>query len=134
MIERGDAPEPQDESLVTLAPKVDRETARIDWTRSAADVARHINAMDPAPGAWTTFAGKTIKLYQAGAGHRLPEGPIPLRPPGHLAPQCPRLTVAASDGWVDVGWVTEEGRQRRPSDDWVLSQMQQYHGEPPALA
>ena len=36
----------QDHEAATYAPKVDRETARIDWSRSAADVALHIRGID----------------------------------------------------------------------------------------
>jgi methionyl-tRNA formyltransferase len=42
---------PQDESLATLAPKLSRESASIDWGTSAAEIARKIRAMYPWPGA-----------------------------------------------------------------------------------
>ena len=44
---------PQDEPLVTYAPKLDRDSARIRWTAPAVEVARAIRAYDPRPGAWT---------------------------------------------------------------------------------
>ena len=45
---------PQDVSRVTLAPKIGRETGRIDWSVPAATVANRIRAFDPVPGAWTS--------------------------------------------------------------------------------
>ena len=58
----------QDESAVTLAPKIDRGTARIDWNRSAEELAHHVAAFDPVPGAWATLGEADVKLFGAGSG------------------------------------------------------------------
>jgi methionyl-tRNA formyltransferase len=41
---------PQDESLATPAPKLSRESAKLDWTRPAADLGRQIRGLYPWPG------------------------------------------------------------------------------------
>jgi methionyl-tRNA formyltransferase len=41
---------PQDESAATVAPKLNREAARLDWGQSAADIARRIRGLHPWPG------------------------------------------------------------------------------------
>jgi len=52
-IERGGAVEtPQSEEGVTYARKIKPAEARIDWTRPAAEVDRHIRGLSPFPGAW----------------------------------------------------------------------------------
>ena len=52
-IERGGAVEtPQAEDGVTYAKKIKPAEARIDWTRPAAEVDRHIRGLSPFPGAW----------------------------------------------------------------------------------
>ncbi|NGM51627.1 methionyl-tRNA formyltransferase [Caulobacter sp. 602-2] len=52
-IERGGAVEtPQAEEGVTYAKKIKPAEARIDWTRTAAEVDRHIRGLSPFPGAW----------------------------------------------------------------------------------
>ena len=38
------------------APKIERAIARIDWMRTAAEISRHVRAMDAVPGAWTISA------------------------------------------------------------------------------
>ncbi len=58
-------PEAQPENGVTYAEKIDKSEARIDWTRPAPDVARHINGLSPFPGAWTEIDGERIKLLRA---------------------------------------------------------------------
>lgn len=52
-IERGAAREvPQAEAGVTYARKIKAAEARIDWTRPAVEVDRHIRGLSPFPGAW----------------------------------------------------------------------------------
>ena len=63
-------PEPQPDDGVTYAAKIDKSETRIDWTRSAADIDRHIRGLSPSPGAWTEVAGDRIKLLAS----RLAEG------------------------------------------------------------
>jgi methionyl-tRNA formyltransferase len=52
-IERGGAREvPQAQEGVTYAKKIKAAEARIDWTRPAAEVDRHVRGLSPFPGAW----------------------------------------------------------------------------------
>jgi methionyl-tRNA formyltransferase len=58
-IERGAAREtPQAEDGVTYAKKIKSAEARIDWTRPAAEVDRHIRGLSPFPGAWFEAASE----------------------------------------------------------------------------
>jgi methionyl-tRNA formyltransferase len=43
---------PQSEQGVTYAAKIDKAEARIDWTKPARAVLRHIHGLSPFPGAW----------------------------------------------------------------------------------
>ena len=58
-------PRPQPEDGVTYASKIDKAEARIDFTRSAAEVERQIRAFNPAPGAYFEYAGERIKVLSA---------------------------------------------------------------------
>jgi methionyl-tRNA formyltransferase len=52
-IEAGTAVEtPQDEDGVTYAKKIRPKEARIDWTKSGAELDRKIRGLSPVPGAW----------------------------------------------------------------------------------
>lgn len=42
----------QSEDGITYAKKIDKAEARIDWTRPAAELDRHIRGLSPFPGAW----------------------------------------------------------------------------------
>ena len=64
-------PVPQDQSLVTLSPPIQKEQGQIDWTQSSAVIHNQIRALCGWPGAYTLFNGERFKIY----GSRLPENP-----------------------------------------------------------
>jgi methionyl-tRNA formyltransferase len=47
----------QSEDGVTYAKKIDKAETRIDWSRPARAVLRHIHGLSPYPGAWSEIAG-----------------------------------------------------------------------------
>jgi methionyl-tRNA formyltransferase len=55
----------QDSDRATYAPKISKEEARIDWTRSAREVHDHIRALNPAPGAYTFMGGRRVKIWES---------------------------------------------------------------------
>src|SRR5205085_5020221 len=58
-------PMSQPEDGVTYASKIDKAEARIDWSRSAAEIERQVRAFNPVPGAWFEVNGERIKLLKA---------------------------------------------------------------------
>ncbi len=57
--------EAQDDASSTYAGKVTREDAKIDWRRSATEVARQVRAYNPVPGAWSELMGEAVKIWTA---------------------------------------------------------------------
>ena len=57
-------PEAQPEDGATYAPKIDKAEARIDWSKSAAEIERQVRAFAPAPGAWFEVNGERVKLLE----------------------------------------------------------------------
>ncbi len=104
---------PQDESLATFAPKIERDDARIDWTRPAAVIACAVRAFDPKPGAFTTLDGAEIKLFGARAATLdIAEGTA--FPPGGtvLAIDDAGAVVACGDGVVRITDAQLAGKRR----------------------
>ncbi|MEO7803971.1 MAG: methionyl-tRNA formyltransferase [Actinomycetota bacterium] len=65
-VQRGEAvPRPQDDHLATLAPKLTKQDARIDWSRGASDVVNRIRAFNPRPGAWALINSKRVRILRA---------------------------------------------------------------------
>jgi len=57
--------QPQPDEGATYASKVDKSEARIDWSRSAAEIERQVRAFNPVPGAWFEANGERVKLLEA---------------------------------------------------------------------
>jgi methionyl-tRNA formyltransferase len=104
---------PQDEALVTYAPKVDRSVTRIDWSSDAASVARSIRAYDPRPGAFAETKSGEVKLF----GARVTDGS---GAPGEvLSIDGGGMTVACGSGAVRVTNVHPAGKRRVAPDEWA---------------
>ena len=56
---------PQDNSQATYAQKITKEEALIDWMRPALELEREIRAFNPRPVAYTSWQGKTLRIWQA---------------------------------------------------------------------
>jgi methionyl-tRNA formyltransferase len=106
-------PVPQDHGRATHAPKLTRESARIDWTKDAAAIARLMRGLDPRPGAWTELDGAELKLF----GAHVADG---RGPAGELLAADGRLLIAAGGGGaVEVGEVQPAGKERMPAGEWL---------------
>ncbi len=55
----------QDDSKSTYAEKITKDTARLDWSKPCAELSKLICAMSPFPGAFTTYKGEAVKIYEA---------------------------------------------------------------------
>jgi methionyl-tRNA formyltransferase len=55
-------PQPQE---FTYAPPLKREHERIDWSHSALAIHNQIRGLNPWPGAYTTFRGEQVKIWQS---------------------------------------------------------------------
>ena len=116
LLELGSAHEdPQDESLATYAPKIDRAVAWVDWSARAAAVSRVIRSLDPKPGALSTLRGAEVKLFGAKLAPRtstMTAGEI-------VAIDETGMIVACGDGAVKVGAVQPAGKRRLLPNEWA---------------
>ena len=58
-------PVAQDDAEATYAAKIDKAEARIDWSRPAGGLVRHVHGLSPFPGAWCEIEGERVKLLRA---------------------------------------------------------------------
>jgi methionyl-tRNA formyltransferase len=108
----------QSEEGVTYAAKIEKAEAKIDWSRPARDVLRHIHGLSPFPGAWCEVAidGKAarIKILRCepakGAGA-----------PGQVLDE--HLTVACGDGAIRILELQRAGGKPMKAADFL-------HGTP----
>ncbi len=104
----------QDHAAATFAPKLTRESARIDWRGSARDVTNLARAMDAAPGAWTALRGTPLKLFAPAVVDGQGEPGVVL-----AADSREGLVVAAGDGAVRFGELQPPGKRRMPATAWT---------------
>jgi methionyl-tRNA formyltransferase len=124
----------QDHSAATYAPKIDRETARVDWRKPADEVALHVCAMDAVPGAWSMLDGAPIKLFGPSVVREAVEPADAPGPAGNGGPPPPEhppaagtvlrtdeasVTVATGSGSVALSQVQPPGRRRMSAADWI---------------
>jgi len=105
-------PQPQDPGLATYAPKIDREGARLDWTRDAESLSRQVRAFDPTPGAWATLDATPLKLF--GPTTTTGEGT-----PGTVLSADQQLVIACGESALALQEVQPAGRNRMPAQAWV---------------
>ena len=115
LLESGQATEEvQDHSRATYAPKIERETARIDWSLPAEQVALHIRGMDDVPGAWTPHGKRgPVKLFRPQVSGGTGE------PGTVLDAGAEGVMVACGEGAVLVREVQPPGKRRMAAAEWV---------------
>jgi methionyl-tRNA formyltransferase len=104
-------PVPQDESLVTIAPKLDKAEAQIDWHQPAVRLDRLVRGMSLGPGTWTTRAGQRLKILRAVAAAPAATAAHGL-PPGRLWQSNQQWWVACGDGALQLLEVQPESKPR----------------------
>jgi methionyl-tRNA formyltransferase len=116
MIRAGTAPKiPQDESLATYESWCKQEHVAIDWQQPLQTVWNLLRGADPQPGAWSTYEGKTVQLYDAtrrvGDAGGVP-GTI-------VAVGAQGLTVAAHGGQIEVQRVRFDGGAKIRAEEFA---------------
>jgi methionyl-tRNA formyltransferase len=116
----GVAERDQDDSQATYAPRLDRDSTRVDWSADALTVTRHIRAMDAIPGAWTQYGDTELKLFRpqvyADGAVDADSGCIVEVDPTDAAQG---MLVACGSGAVWVREVKPAGRRRMMTSEWV---------------
>lgn len=109
------SPRPQDPAIATGAPKIKPEEGWIDWSRSAKEIADRVRALNPAPGAYTSYRGKRLKVWRASAR----AGSQSAQPGAVVEVGKESLAVATGDGILELHDVQLEGGKRLAAGDFV---------------
>ena len=95
LVKAGKAPRiKQDDSKATYEGRCGPGNAKIDWGKSWRQIDPLIRGCNPAPGAWTTLDGKTVKIFDA--------KPLPAKDPKGIAGKLGEIVAIESDGFVVV--------------------------------
>ena len=108
------------EAELRPAPKIFKETCRIDWNKGAKGVYDHVRGLSPYPAAWTELcvpegARQVLKIYETEkqfVNHAHPVGMIDTDGKSYFR-------IAVSDGYVRLISVQLAGKKRMAIGDFL---------------
>jgi methionyl-tRNA formyltransferase len=106
--------ERQDAALATLAPPLEREHGRVDFSLPAPRIKNLVRALAPRPGAFTTIGSKVLRLGAVNASETERSGP-----PGTVLVEGGSPWVATGQGSIEIVRATPEGRREVSGRDLV---------------
>jgi len=103
----------QDESRATYAPKVTRESSRINWRDTALEISRLIRASDPKPGAFTKTPKGEVKLFEPKVMDGIKGEP------GEVLKATGELVIACGVDGLRINEVQPAGKTRMSAHEWA---------------
>ena len=100
-------------SVPKQAPKIYKETCKIDWTKNANEIYDFIRGLNPYPAAWTDVVGEQWKIFKI----------KPIDYKKHAAPGTvltdhkTSLIIKTNDSWVEVHELQLPGKKRMLAED-----------------
>jgi methionyl-tRNA formyltransferase len=117
LIERGEVKtKQQDDALASPAPKIFKETCRIDWNRSSEEIRNFVRGLSPYPAAWTLLNGKGMKIFRVAKTEygiqNSESGTV-------IANDGKRLYVKTKDDWLEIFDLQLEGKKRMSAEEFL---------------
>ena len=106
---------PQDEGLVSKAPKIFREDCEIDFSKDTQTVHNFIRGMSPFPAAWTIYSNQVLKIYRT--QKELVEHEE--EPGEFISDDKNFLKISTGDGYIKVLELQMQGRKRMKIKDFL---------------
>lgn len=110
--------ERQDDSQATLAPMLDKELGRIDWTKSAKAIHNLVRGIVPWPGAHTTYNEAPLKIWKTKASTK----PFKNATPGTVIKTSDGVTVTCGEGGKELLELLEvqpPNKAKMSAKDWA---------------
>lgn len=113
---------PQPEGEFIAAPKIFKETCRIDWNRSSKALHDFIRGLAPYPAAWTRMIEKTgkpsdVKIFSTSI-RNIPEDLI--LSPGEAVVKGKHLYAGTAEGAIEILSLQPAGKRPMPADAFIL--------------
>lgn len=109
------APQAQDESLVTFAPKIEKEESLLDFSKSAEILHNKIRAFSMGPGTFVNFQGKRLKIHKT----KVVSGASNVQPGQIASVSASELLIQTADGQLSLLEVQPESKNKMPIADFL---------------
>jgi methionyl-tRNA formyltransferase len=116
LVRNGTAPKiVQDEARATYESWCKREDVEIDWAKPVSEVWNLIRGADPQPGAWSTYQGRMVQVYDS----------VKITDDGGATPGVvtavgdDRFTVAAQGGGIEIQRVRPGGMRKGDASAFI---------------
>jgi len=106
-------PRPQDHSQATLAPILQKEDGRMNFTLTAQELLNRLRGFQPWPGAFTSFHGKSLNVWQAVVGDMNASSGEMIVTSDRLIAGCGNQTS------LELLEVQPEGKKRMPAKAFI---------------
>ncbi len=110
-------PQPQDEAQATLAPKLNKNDGRLDWSKPAVELERRVRAFLPWPGTFTTWSGKLLRVLSVQVAGRKAQGTA-----GMVVKNEGGIGVVTGEDVLQLGMVQLEGKRAMSAMDFSRGQ------------
>ena len=112
---------------VKLAPKIFKETCKIDWKKNANVIYNHIRGLSPYPAAWTIIDSKSLKIFEA----QIIDKATNLEPGSFETDNKSYLYFKTGDRFISVKELQMQGKKRMSIENFLrgnkLSHDQYHH-------
>lgn len=117
-------PQPQsnyieNEKELKPAPKIYKETCRINWNRPVQEIHNFVRGLSPYPAAWTEFEVNGEKMNFRIFATRANRETHQLQPGEIITDNKTTLRVAAQDGLIDILDIQLSGKKRMKTGDFL---------------
>lgn len=109
---------PQDDSVATLAPKIHRANAVVDWNQTATSIHRLVLAMNPEPMAWTTLGEDSFRILEVKEFPGFNLGSNLSDTPGRVQLIDNKVLVACRNSALQLLTVQPAGKNEMSAADW----------------
>lgn len=111
--------QPQPEGEFVPAPKIFKETCRIDWNRNAKEIHNLVRGLSPIPGAFTELIDSkgnviNVKILETSVN------PASGLTPGKVSTEGKRLLIGTSDGAIEILSIQPSGKKCMTGHDFLL--------------
>ncbi|MBI4268464.1 methionyl-tRNA formyltransferase [Candidatus Uhrbacteria bacterium] len=105
----------QDDSKATYTRLLTRDSGKLDFSKSAQELERHVRALNPWPGTWMEWKGKRLKIVNAVASVRDGEN----KKPGEFFAGPDELFVQCASGALQILKLQREGKSLMTAREFI---------------